>query len=65
MPSIMNRQPISFRCNRPEDEPDMIVKAYRGMFRDDPLKAGRQRGAMELAQMASLIAINLRSRGKY
>ncbi len=65
MPSIMNRQPVSFKCHRPEEEPDIIVKAYRKIFRNDPLGAGSARGAIELAQMASMIAINLRSRGKY
>ena len=66
MPSISTRQPISFRCKDPEDEPAIIVKAYRKMFRkDDPANVGRKRGALELAQMASCIMINLRERGKY
>ncbi|MCQ2070081.1 MAG: hypothetical protein MJZ68_03010 [archaeon] len=65
MPSIMNRQPISFRCKYPEDEPDIIRKAYRRMFKNDPAGIGKGRTAMDLAKMASYIAINLRSRGKY
>lgn len=66
MPSISNRQPISFRCKDPEDEPDIICKAYRRMFkRQDPANVGRNRGALELAQMASCIMMNLRGRGKY
>lgn len=65
MPSISARQPISLRCKDPEDEPDIIVKAYRKAFRDDSLKAGRNRGAIELAQMASMVAVSLRARGKY
>ena len=65
MPSIMMRQPISLKCKYPEEEPDMIVKAYRKAYRDDPLGVGRKRGAMELAQMASMVAISLRARGRY
>jgi len=65
MPSISARQPISLSCKYPEDEPDIIVKAYRRTFRNDPLGVGKRRGAMELAQMASMIAISLRARGKY
>ncbi len=64
--SIMTRQPISFRCKYPEDEPDIIVKAYRKMFRGkDPANVGKGRGALELAQMASQIMINLYERDKY
>ncbi len=65
MPSIMMRQPISLRCKYPEDEPDIIVKAYRKAFRNDPANVGKNRDAMELAQMASMVAISLRARGKY
>lgn len=66
MPSIMARQPISFRCKVPEDEPDIIVKAYRKMFRKtDPANVGKGRGALELAQMASQIMLNLYEREKY
>ena len=65
MPSIMMRQPISLKCKYPEDEPDIIVKAYRKAFRNDPACVGKKRGAIELAQMASMVAISLRARGKY
>ena len=66
MPSISTRQPIIFRCKDPEDEPAIILKAYRKMFRrDDPANVGKRRGALELAQMASCIMINLRQRGRY
>lgn len=65
MPSISSRQPISLRCKYPEEEPDIIRKAYRRMFRDDPANVGRDRSALALAQMASQIAIELRARGKY
>lgn len=66
MGSIMARQPISLRSKRPEDEPGTIVKAYRRTFgRDDPANVGRKRGALELAQMASELAISLRERGKF
>lgn len=64
--SIMARQPISLRSKRPEDEAKIIAKAYRKTFgRDDPANVGKKRGALELAQMASMVAINLRGRGKY
>lgn len=66
LPSIMNRQPISFRCKHPEDEPDIILKAYRKMFRGkDPANVGGGRGALELAQMASSILLDLYGREKY
>ena len=65
MPSISTRQPISLKCKYPEDEPDIIVKAYRRTFRNDPIGAGKRRGALELAQMASMLLISLRERGKY
>ena len=65
MPSIMMRQPVSLKCKYPEDEPDIIVKAYRKVFRNDPANVGRGRGAMELAQMASMVAISLRARGRF
>ncbi len=66
LPSIMTRQPISFRCKYPEDEPDIILKAYRKMFRGkDPANVGKAKGALELAQMASQILINLHGREKY
>ena len=65
MPSIMMRQPISLKCKYPEDEPDIIVKAYCKAYRNDPIGVGRKRGAMELAQMASMVAISLHARGKY
>ncbi|MCQ2078835.1 MAG: hypothetical protein MJZ38_02095 [archaeon] len=66
LPSIMNRQPISFRCKKPEDEPDIIRKAYNKMFkRKDPANVGKDRGALALAQMASYIMINLYEREKY
>lgn len=65
MPSISSRQPISLRCKYPEEEPEIIRKAYRRMFKNDPANVGRDRSALALAQMASQIAIELRSRGKY
>ena len=66
MPSIMNRQPISFRCKYPEDEAHIIRKAYDRMFkRSDPANVGKERGALELAQKASMILINLYGREKY
>jgi len=65
MPSISARQPISLRCHDPEDEPDVIVKAYRRTFRDDPAHVGRDRSALALAQMAAELMISLHERGKY
>lgn len=66
LPSIMNRQPISFRCKSPEDEPDIIRKAYNKMFkRKDPAGLGKDGSAIALATMASHILINLYGREKY
>lgn len=65
LPSIMAHQPVSLKCKRPEQEPDIIVKAYRRTFRDDPAQVGKRRGAAELAKMASEMAIGLCARGKY
>ncbi|AGI48026.1 hypothetical protein TALC_01034 [Thermoplasmatales archaeon BRNA1] len=66
LPSIMTRQPISYKCKYPEDEPDTIVKAYRKTFRrQDPANVGKGRGALELAQMASMLMIGLHERGRY
>lgn len=65
MPSVSARQPISLRCKDPSDEPDIIRKAYRRTFRNDPAGVGRGKRAIDLAQMTSCLLLELRSRGKY
>jgi hypothetical protein len=65
MPAISFKMPISFRCKNPSDEPAMIRKAYRKLLPNDPACVGRGKRAIHLAQMASQLMIEQRSRGKY
>lgn len=63
--SVSARQPISLRCKDPADEPEIIRKAYRRTFKDDPANVGKGRRALHLALMTSELLLELRSRGKY
>jgi hypothetical protein len=65
MPSISARMPISLRCKHPQDEPDIIRKAYRRLIRDgDPsLRNGRRAG--QLAMMSAALMFHMIDKGKY
>lgn len=65
MSSVSTKMPISLRCKDPADEPDIIRKAYRRTFRNDPARVGRGRQAGHLAMMTSYVAIDMRKRGKF
>jgi len=65
MPSISARMPISLRCKTPDDEPEIIRKAYRRLLKKDPANVGRGRRAVDLAAMSCELMFEMRRKGKY
>ena len=65
VPSISARMPISLKCKDPSDVPMTIRKAYRRLYRNDPMGVGTGRRAEHLAKMASQLAIHMREKGKF
>ncbi|NLU45471.1 MAG: hypothetical protein GXX87_00765 [Euryarchaeota archaeon] len=65
MPSISARMPISLRCKHPQDEPDIIRKAYRRLIKggDPSLRNGRRAG--DLARMSAALMFHMIDKGKY
>jgi hypothetical protein len=65
MPSISAKMPISLRCKSPEDEPQIIYKAYHRLCKENPASVGRGRRATDLAKMSAYLLFHMHGKGKY